>query len=104
MLSYHLHWRRLTGVDRGVAMIDVRERIYDSVVTQKESHIACFFGCLELYVQRRLCQKIFGEPFDIKETRFTLRLLVQSPFYRGNSGKFFGEYLWLYSNSQRFEI
>ena len=34
----------MTGVDRGVVVTVVRERIYDSVVTHKESLIAWFLG------------------------------------------------------------
>ena len=46
----------MTGVDIGVAMTALKERIYDSVLTHKESHIACFLGCLEFYVQR-ICKE-----------------------------------------------
>ena len=77
---------------------DGSERVSYRVVTPKSHVFYLFTGFLVLYVQRRLYQIFFGEPFYIKETRFTLNLLVQSLFYKGNFAKIFGEYLWLDSN------
>ena len=70
----------------------------------KESRFQLVYCFPSALCTKETLPKIFWRALWHKETRFTLHLPVQSPFYRGNSAKFFGEYLWLDSNYQRFEI
>ena len=60
--------------------IEGNERVSYRVVTPK-SHIFCLFtGFLVLYVQRRLCQNFFGEPFYIKRLDLHSIYLLRANF------------------------